>query len=106
MLSVQDHIHSGTVVGKLEGDRDITLGFVDLLRDDFFEQDRSRDIYFTQDWEAAHDKTQKYNFTREFHSPDENVLAESRMMVPDCSKRLEAALEDLKGTLELLFQQS
>ncbi|KAJ8565780.1 hypothetical protein K7X08_008356 [Anisodus acutangulus] len=29
----------------------------------------------------------------------ENVLAESRMMVPDCRKRLEAALEDLKGTL-------
>ncbi|XP_055817966.1 tubulin-folding cofactor A isoform X2 [Solanum dulcamara] len=29
----------------------------------------------------------------------ENVLAESRMMVPDCRKRLEGALEDLKGTL-------
>lgn len=29
----------------------------------------------------------------------ENVLAESRMMVPDCHKRLEAALTDLKGTL-------
>ncbi|KAG8363464.1 hypothetical protein BUALT_Bualt19G0025200 [Buddleja alternifolia] len=29
----------------------------------------------------------------------ENVLAESRMMVPDCRKRLEAALSDLKGTL-------
>ncbi|KAK6918679.1 Tubulin binding cofactor A [Dillenia turbinata] len=29
----------------------------------------------------------------------ENVLAESRMMVPDCRKRLEAALADLKGTL-------
>ncbi|XP_072967822.1 tubulin-folding cofactor A [Typha angustifolia] len=29
----------------------------------------------------------------------ENVLAESRMMVPDCHKRLEAALADLKGTL-------
>ncbi|MCD9561232.1 hypothetical protein HAX54_020235 [Datura stramonium] len=45
-----DHIHSGTIVGKLEGERDITLGFVDLLRDDFVEQDRSRGIYFTQDW--------------------------------------------------------
>ncbi|MCD7462144.1 hypothetical protein HAX54_047860 [Datura stramonium] len=32
--------------GKLEGERDITLGFVDLLRDDFVEQDRSRGIYF------------------------------------------------------------
>ncbi|CAA0842455.1 Nucleotide-diphospho-sugar transferase family protein [Striga hermonthica] len=29
----------------------------------------------------------------------ENVLAESRMMVPDCRKRLESALTDLKGTL-------
>ncbi|XP_022959143.1 tubulin-folding cofactor A [Cucurbita moschata] len=32
----------------------------------------------------------------------ENVLAESRMMVPDCHKRLEAALADLKGTLDEL----
>ncbi|XP_073278313.1 tubulin-folding cofactor A-like [Primulina huaijiensis] len=29
----------------------------------------------------------------------ENVLAESRMMIPDCHKRLEAALTDLKGFL-------
>ncbi|KAL3498054.1 hypothetical protein ACH5RR_040786 [Cinchona calisaya] len=45
-----DHIHAGSVVRKLEGERDITLGFVDLLRDDFIEKDRSRGIYFTQDW--------------------------------------------------------
>uniref|UniRef100_A0ACD5ZBG7 Uncharacterized protein n=1 Tax=Avena sativa TaxID=4498 RepID=A0ACD5ZBG7_AVESA len=33
----------------------------------------------------------------------ENVLAESRMMVPDCHKRLDAAQADLKATLvELL----
>lgn len=37
-MSGGDHIHSGTVVGKLEGERDITLGFVDLLRDDFIEK--------------------------------------------------------------------
>ncbi|KAM3248450.1 hypothetical protein P3L10_010219 [Capsicum annuum] len=49
-MSGGDHIHAGTVVGKLEGERDITLGFVDLLRDDFVEQDQSRGIYFTQDW--------------------------------------------------------
>ncbi|KAL6003959.1 hypothetical protein ACLOJK_004505 [Asimina triloba] len=49
-VSGGDHIHAGTVVGKLEGERDITLGFVDLLRDDFIEKDRSRGIYFTQDW--------------------------------------------------------
>ncbi|GFP91517.1 tubulin-folding cofactor a [Phtheirospermum japonicum] len=29
----------------------------------------------------------------------ENVLAESRMMIPDCSKRLEFALSDLKNTV-------
>ena len=49
-LSGEDHIHVGTVVGKLEGERDITLSFVDWLRDDFIEKDQSHDIYFTQDW--------------------------------------------------------
>lgn len=49
-LSGGDHLHSGTVVGKLEGEREITLGFVDLMRDDYIEKDRSRGIYFTQDW--------------------------------------------------------
>lgn len=29
------------------------------------------------------------------------MLAESRMMIPDCRKRLEASLADLKGTLVL-----
>ncbi|XP_078442510.1 tubulin folding cofactor A (KIESEL) [Wolffia australiana] len=29
----------------------------------------------------------------------ENVLGESRMMIPDCRKRLEASLGDLKGIL-------
>jgi len=49
-LSGGDHLHSGTVVGKLEGEREITLGFVDLMRDDIIDQDRSRGIYFDQDW--------------------------------------------------------
>ena len=31
-MSGGDHLHSGTVVGKLEGDRELTLGFVDLMR--------------------------------------------------------------------------
>ena len=43
-------IHAGTVVGKLEEEREITLGFVDLQRDDFVEKYQSRGIYFTQDW--------------------------------------------------------
>jgi ribulose-bisphosphate carboxylase large chain len=49
-LSGGDHLHSGTVVGKLEGEREITLGFVDLIRDDFIAKDRSRGIYFEQEW--------------------------------------------------------
>jgi ribulose-bisphosphate carboxylase large chain len=49
-MSSGDHIHDDTVVGKLEGERDVTLGFVDLLHDDFIEKDQSRGIYFTQDW--------------------------------------------------------
>jgi ribulose-bisphosphate carboxylase large chain len=49
-LSGGDHLHSGTVVGKLEGERNVTLGFVDLMRDAFIEKDRDRGIYFTQDW--------------------------------------------------------
>ena len=34
----------------------------------------------------------------------ENVLGESRMMLPDCRKRLEAALGDLQGMLTELDQ--
>ena len=34
-----NHIHSGIIVGKLEREREITLGFVDLLCDDYIEQD-------------------------------------------------------------------
>jgi len=49
-LSGGDHLHSGTVVGKLEGEREITLGFVDLMRDNIVAKDRSRGIYFEQDW--------------------------------------------------------
>jgi ribulose-bisphosphate carboxylase large chain len=49
-MSGGDHLHSGTVVGKLEGEREVTLGFVDLMRDNYVQKDRSRGIYFTQDW--------------------------------------------------------
>nr|YP_009589402.1 ribulose 1,5-bisphosphate carboxylase/oxygenase large subunit [Selaginella bisulcata]QBL75985.1 ribulose 1,5-bisphosphate carboxylase/oxygenase large subunit [Selaginella bisulcata] len=45
-----DHIHPGTVVGKLEGERQVTLGFADPLRDDHIDKDRSRGIHPTQDW--------------------------------------------------------
>ncbi|CAN6566729.1 unnamed protein product [Malus baccata var. baccata] len=36
----------------------------------------------------------------------ENVLAESRMMIPDCRKRLEASLADLKGILQHNYFQA
>ncbi|HKL77610.1 MAG TPA: form I ribulose bisphosphate carboxylase large subunit [Gammaproteobacteria bacterium] len=49
-LSGGDHLHVGTVVGKLEGDRDATLGWIDLLRDSFVPEDRSRGLFFDQDW--------------------------------------------------------
>jgi len=49
-LSGGDHMHSGTVVGKLEGDRDSTLGWIDCMRDRFIKEDRSRGIFFDQDF--------------------------------------------------------
>jgi len=39
-MSGGDHINAGTVVGKLEGEREITLGFVDLIRDEYIEKDK------------------------------------------------------------------
>ena len=49
-LAGGDHLHTGTVVGKLEGDREVTLGVVDLLREDFVPADRGRGIHFDQQW--------------------------------------------------------
>ncbi|MDA0306354.1 MAG: form I ribulose bisphosphate carboxylase large subunit [Proteobacteria bacterium] len=49
-LSGGDHLHSGTVVGKLEGDREATLGWIDIMRDRFVPENRSRGIFFDQDW--------------------------------------------------------
>jgi ribulose-bisphosphate carboxylase large chain len=51
-LSGGDHLHTGTVVGKLEGDRQATLGWIDLLRERRIAEDRSRGIFFDQDWGA------------------------------------------------------
>jgi ribulose-bisphosphate carboxylase large chain len=49
-LSGGDHLHTGTVVGKLEGDRQATLGWIDLLRERSVKEDRARGIFFDQDW--------------------------------------------------------
>ena len=45
-----DHIHAGTVVGKLEGDPATTQGFYDILRKDFIPEDLSHGVYFDQEW--------------------------------------------------------
>jgi ribulose-bisphosphate carboxylase large chain len=49
-LSGGDHMHSGTVVGKLEGDREATLGWIDLMRESFIPENRKRGIFFDQDF--------------------------------------------------------
>ncbi|KVI08906.1 Ribulose bisphosphate carboxylase, large subunit, C-terminal [Cynara cardunculus var. scolymus] len=41
---IGDHIHSRTIVGKLEGERKIILRFVDSLCDDFIKK-RSKSWY-------------------------------------------------------------
>ena len=45
-----DHIHAGTVVGKLEGDPLMIKGFYDTLRDTHSEQNFETGIFFEQDW--------------------------------------------------------
>ncbi|WP_432989666.1 form I ribulose bisphosphate carboxylase large subunit [Dactylosporangium sp. CA-233914] len=45
-----DHIHAGTVVGKLEGDPATTRGFYDTLRLDHVPANPANGIYVEQDW--------------------------------------------------------
>jgi ribulose-bisphosphate carboxylase large chain len=45
-----DHIHAGTVVGKLEGDPATTRGYYDTLRENHIPTDPSNGIYFDQNW--------------------------------------------------------
>ncbi|MBU4335768.1 MAG: ribulose-bisphosphate carboxylase large subunit [Actinobacteria bacterium] len=45
-----DHLHAGTVVGKLEGDPATTRGYYDTLRLDHVPADPSHGLYVTQDW--------------------------------------------------------
>jgi ribulose-bisphosphate carboxylase large chain len=49
-LAGVDHIHAGTVVGKLEGDPASVHGFYDVLRKNRYEADPSKGLYFDQDW--------------------------------------------------------
>jgi ribulose-bisphosphate carboxylase large chain len=45
-----DHIHAGTVVGKLEGDPSMIKGYYDTLRLDHIPENPEDGIYFDQDW--------------------------------------------------------
>ena len=49
MLGV-DHIHAGTVVGKLEGDPKAIEGYYDVCRERFNPENAETGLYFDQDW--------------------------------------------------------
>jgi ribulose-bisphosphate carboxylase large chain len=49
MLGV-DHIHAGTVVGKLEGDPSMIKGYYETLRANYVAENLENGIYFDQDW--------------------------------------------------------
>ena len=49
-LAGVDHIHAGTVVGKLEGDPSTTKGYYKTLRDNHVPVDPTLGLYFEQDW--------------------------------------------------------
>jgi ribulose-bisphosphate carboxylase large chain len=49
-LAGGDHLHTGTVVGKLEGGRQETLGIVDLLRERVIPASAAHGLYFEQDF--------------------------------------------------------
>jgi ribulose-bisphosphate carboxylase large chain len=45
-----DHIHAGTVVGKLEGDPRVISGIYDTCREGFVKKDLTRGLFFDQPW--------------------------------------------------------
>ncbi|OGA17987.1 MAG: ribulose-bisphosphate carboxylase large subunit [Betaproteobacteria bacterium RIFCSPLOWO2_02_FULL_66_14] len=49
-LAGVDHIHAGTVVGKLEGDPNTVQGFYNVLREEHNPVDLQRGLFFEQDW--------------------------------------------------------
>ncbi len=51
-LAGVDHIHAGTVVGKLEGDPNAIRGYYDTLRLNHVAADPVTGIYFDQDWQS------------------------------------------------------
>ena len=49
-LAGVDHIHAGTVVGKLEGDPSTTKGFYDICREEQNSMSLETGLFFDQDW--------------------------------------------------------
>ncbi len=49
-LAGVDHLHAGTVVGKLEGDKNSVLGFYDVLRESKNAVNMEHGLFFEQDW--------------------------------------------------------
>jgi ribulose-bisphosphate carboxylase large chain len=49
-LAGVDHIHAGTVVGKLEGDPNATKGYYDICREDYNPQNLEHGLFFDQHW--------------------------------------------------------
>jgi ribulose-bisphosphate carboxylase large chain len=49
-LAGVDHIHAGTVVGKLEGDPAVVAGIYDSLREPSNSENLQRGLFFEQDW--------------------------------------------------------
>ena len=45
-----DHIHAGTVVGKLEGDPNVIKGIYSVCRDSFTHKNLEQGVFFDQDW--------------------------------------------------------
>jgi ribulose-bisphosphate carboxylase large chain len=49
-LAGVDHLHTGTAVGKLEGDPMTVQGYYNVCRDSYTRQDLPRGLFFDQDW--------------------------------------------------------
>jgi ribulose-bisphosphate carboxylase large chain len=49
-LAGVDHLHAGTVVGKLEGDPNTVQGYYNVLRETHNDVDLQRGLFFEQDW--------------------------------------------------------
>jgi ribulose 1,5-bisphosphate carboxylase large subunit-like protein len=49
-LAGVDHIHAGTVIGKLEGDPATTRGYYDICREDFNPAKLEHGVFFDKNW--------------------------------------------------------